>query len=134
MTVIVPPVPDEGIGFPPASDATTPLIVTGTLVLKLPAEIVNVAVAIEPLGMTLTLKSAIRQVMDPTGVPKREHDADLGPPTTVTPVTSAGKFMVHCTPVGCAPPVASRDTVNATVEPGVALPELKDSATCCALA
>jgi hypothetical protein len=127
-------VPDEGIGLPPASDATTPLTETGTLVLKLPAKIVKVAVAIGPLGMTLTLKSAMRQVMDPAGVPKGEHDADLGPPTTVTPVTSAGKFMVHCTPVGCAPPVDNRDTVNATVEPGVVFPELKDSAACCALA
>ena len=87
MTVIVPPVPDEGIPTPPASDATTPLIVIGTLVLTLPPEIVNVAVATGPLGMTLTLMSAMRQVVDPATL---AHDAAFGPPTTVTPVTSAG--------------------------------------------
>jgi hypothetical protein len=91
MTVIVPPVPEVGrIAFPPASDATTPVNVTGTLVARLPAEIVNVAVAIAPFGMILVLISAIKQVVDPVTAPKGEHEADLGPPDTVTPVTSAG--------------------------------------------
>jgi hypothetical protein len=87
MTVMVPLVPDEGITFPSASDAATPLTATGTLVLTLPAEIVNVAVAAEPLGMALVVMSNMRQVVDQATL---EHDTLFGPPTTATLVTSAG--------------------------------------------
>jgi hypothetical protein len=86
MTVIVPPVPDEVILLPPASDATTPVSVIGTLVLRLPAEIAKVAVATEPLGMTLVVRSNMRQVVDPATL---EHDTLFGPPTTATLVISA---------------------------------------------
>jgi hypothetical protein len=87
MTVITPLVPDEGIEFPSESDATTPFTVTGTFVLALPAEIVKVAVATEPFGITLVDKSNRTHVMDP---PILEHDALLGPPTAVTLMTSTG--------------------------------------------
>jgi len=40
--------------------------------------------------------------------------------------------MVHWTAVGSAPPVDAIDTVSATLDPGVVIPELRDSATCCA--
>ena len=77
----------EEIPFPPESAATTPLNVIGTLVLRLPGEIVKVAVATVPLGITFVVRSNIRHVVDPAVL---EHDAVFGPPTTVTPVTSAG--------------------------------------------
>ena len=87
--------PDVGIEFPAASDASMPLKVIGTLVLKLPAAIVKVALATVPLGMTLVVRSNIRHVVDPELL---EHDGVFGVPTqlgfgatvTVTPVTSAG--------------------------------------------
>ena len=43
MIVMVPPEPDVGIELPTASDATIALILTGTLELVVPAEIVKVA-------------------------------------------------------------------------------------------
>jgi hypothetical protein len=52
-TVIVPPVPEAGMAFPCASDAMTPLTVMGTLALRLPAAIVMLADATEPVGITL---------------------------------------------------------------------------------
>jgi hypothetical protein len=42
--------------------------------------------------------------------------------------------MLHSKLVGSAPPLAVTDIVNAALEPGVVLPELRDSATCCASA
>lgn len=42
--------------------------------------------------------------------------------------------MVHWTLVGSAPPDETSDTVNVTVEPGVALPDDTDIVTCCAFA
>ena len=42
--------------------------------------------------------------------------------------------MVHWRLVGSAPPDETIDTVNATAEPGVALPDDMDMVTCCALA
>jgi hypothetical protein len=42
--------------------------------------------------------------------------------------------MVHSKLVGSAPPLAVTDSVKATFEPGVVLPELKDNDTCCATA
>ena len=79
--------PEEGIEFPAASAAIRPLIVIGTLALKLPAEIVKVAVATVPLGITFVVRSNIRHVVDPAVL---EQDALFGPPTTVAAVTSAG--------------------------------------------
>ncbi len=73
--------------FPAASDASMPLNVIGILVLKLPAEIVKVAEAMGPLGMTLVVTSNIRHVIDPEAL---VQDTPFGPPTTVTAVTSAG--------------------------------------------
>jgi len=40
--------------------------------------------------------------------------------------------MVHWTAAGSAPPVAAIDTVSAALDPGVVIPELRDSVTCCA--
>jgi hypothetical protein len=88
MTVMVPPAPDVGYEINPVeSDANTPLTVTGTLVLTLPGEIVKVAVATEPLGITLVVRSNMTQVVDPATL---EHDVVFGPPATVTLVTFAG--------------------------------------------
>jgi hypothetical protein len=88
-------VPEEGIEFPAASAANWPLKVIGTLVFRLPAEIVNVPIAMDPLGITFVVRSNIRHVVDPEML---EHDGVFGVPiqlgfgatATVTPVTSAG--------------------------------------------
>jgi hypothetical protein len=42
--------------------------------------------------------------------------------------------MVHWRPAGSAPPDATMDIVNATDEPGVALPDETDIVTFCAFA
>ena len=86
---------EEVIAFPPASAANTPLKVIGTLVARLPAEIVKVPIATDPLGITFVVRSNIRHVVDPEML---EHDGVFGVPiqlgfgatATVTPVTSAG--------------------------------------------
>jgi hypothetical protein len=93
--VIVPPVAVEVIPFPPESDASTALNVIGTLVLRLPAEIVKVPIAMDPLGITLVVTSNIRHVVDPetlehTGVFGVPIQFGFGATATVTAVTSAG--------------------------------------------
>jgi hypothetical protein len=40
--------------------------------------------------------------------------------------------MVQRSIAGWPPPLAAAETVNATLEPGVVVAELSDSATCCA--
>ena len=91
ITVIAPPVPDEGTEFPSALETTTPLVVTGTLVLVLLAEIVNVATATGPLAIVVVFSP---NTMHVTGVP--EHATLLPaaiadePATTETPVAAAG--------------------------------------------
>jgi hypothetical protein len=88
-------VAEEGIAFPPESAANRPLKVIGTLVARLPAEIVKVPIAMDPLGITLVVRSNIRHVVDPEVL---EHDGVFGAPiqlgfaatATVTPVTSVG--------------------------------------------
>jgi len=88
-------VPEEGIEFPAASAANRLLKVIGTLVLRLPADIVKVPIAMDPLGITFVVRSNIRHVIDPElpeqdgvfGVPIQ---LGLGATATVTPVTSAG--------------------------------------------
>ena len=94
IMVMVPPELEVGIELPTASDATVPLIVTGTLELRVPAEIVKVAEAIDPFGMVVVLSPKSRHVVDPLAP---EHDklfptAVTAPSaTTVTPVTSAAE-------------------------------------------
>jgi hypothetical protein len=94
MMVMVPPEPDVGIELPAASDATVPLMLTGTLKLAVPAEIVKVAEAIDPFGIVVVLIPKSIQVVEPLEL---VHDrlfpapAIAGSATTVTPVTSAAE-------------------------------------------
>ena len=91
---MVPPEPDVGIELPNPSDATVPFMLTGTLELAVPAEIVRVAVAIDPFGIVVVLSPNSRHVVDPLEL---EHDkffataVTAGSATTVTPVTSAAE-------------------------------------------
>jgi hypothetical protein len=83
-----------GIEFPMASDATTPLTITGTLELAVPAEIVNVAEATAPFGTIIALSPKSKQVVEPAEL---EHDKLFDAAVTaadaaiVTPVTSAAE-------------------------------------------
>ena len=87
---------DVAIKFPAASDATIPLNVTGTLVLTLPPEIVKVAIATDPFGMTFVVRSNITHNTEDADT--LEHDGVFGTPiqlalgatATARPVTSAG--------------------------------------------
>ena len=92
--LMVPPALGVGIELPTASDATIPLMLTGTLELAAPAEIVKVAEAIDPFGIVVVLTPKSRHVVDPLEL---EHDklfdaaVTAGDATTVTPVTSAAE-------------------------------------------
>ncbi|MBZ5676598.1 MAG: hypothetical protein LAP61_20360 [Acidobacteriia bacterium] len=92
VTAIVPPVPDMGIALPVAPVAIIPLSATDILGLTLAGEIVNVAVATVPFGITAVAPNRTH-VVDPllpvqvTSFPAAVAAA-LG--TTVTLVTSAG--------------------------------------------
>jgi hypothetical protein len=94
MMVMIPPEPDVGIELPTPSDATVPLMLTGTLELAEPAEIVKVADAMDPFGMVVVLSPKSRHVVDPL---KLEQDrlfpapVTAGSATTVTPVMSAAE-------------------------------------------
>jgi hypothetical protein len=94
IMVMVPPELDVGIELPRASDATVPLMLTGTLELRVPTEIVRVAEAIDPFGMVVVLSPKSRHVVDPLEL---EHDRPFpaavtaGSATTVTPVMSAAE-------------------------------------------
>jgi hypothetical protein len=139
--VMVPPEPDAGIELPTPSDATIPLTLTGTVELAVPAEIEKVAEAIDPLGIAVVFSPKSRQVVDPLEL-KQDKLFDTGEAvtagfaTTVTPVTAAAAYvMVHWRLAGSAPPDATVDSVKATADPGVALPDDTDTVTCgCALA
>jgi|SRR5665213_787075 len=93
ITAIDPPVPDMGIELPETLAAIIPLRVMGMLGLTLAGEIVNVAVATDPLGIRLPVRPYRTHLADPllsaheTPFPAAVI-AGLG--TTVTPVTSAG--------------------------------------------
>jgi len=94
--LITPPDTDVGIELPAELEATVPLMLTGTLELAEPAEIVKVAEAIEPFGIVVVLIPKSRHVVDPLEL---EHDklfetegaVTAGSATTVTLVTSAAE-------------------------------------------
>ena len=91
IIVMVPPEPDVGIELPTPSDATTPLMLMGTLELAVPAEIVKVAEATDPFGIIVVFSPKSRHVVDPLEL---EHDIlfeaeTAGSATALTPVTFA---------------------------------------------
>ena len=94
IMVMVPPELDVGIELPWASDATVPLMLTRTLELAVPAEMVKVAEAIDPFGMVVVLSPKSRHIVDPLEL---EHErlfpaaVTAGSATTDTPVTSAAE-------------------------------------------
>jgi hypothetical protein len=88
---IVPPELVVGIELPTALDATVPLMATGTFELRVPAEIVKVAEAMDPFGMVVVLSPKSRHVVDPLELEhaKLFDGVTAGSATTVTLVTSA---------------------------------------------
>lgn len=127
------PVPVRVSGVPAAVVAVNALNVTGMVEVAAAGEIVKVTVASCPLGITVALIPNTRQVVDPTA---SAHEMLLPlpvadePALTATALTCEPKFIVHCRPVGCAPPVTEIDNGSVTVDPGAAEPELSEIATC----
>jgi hypothetical protein len=93
VIVIVAPTPEAEIGAVEESSASTPVSVTGELVLPVPGAIVKVAWATGPFPMTVAFSPKTTHVVAP---PPLEQDTVLPaaiaaePATTVTPVTSEG--------------------------------------------
>ncbi|MBZ5634652.1 MAG: hypothetical protein LAO55_16135 [Acidobacteriia bacterium] len=93
MTVMTPPVPEAGIAFPKASDATIPLNAIGRLVLVLAGDIVMVAVATAPFPIAVVFTPKTTQVVEPPAAEQeRLFPAAIAAELAVTLifVTSAG--------------------------------------------
>ena len=94
MIAIAAPEPTEGIWALEGSAASTPVNVTGVLVLVVPEAIVKVAWATDPFPMTVLFSPNTTQIVPPATL---EQDRLLPTAnaaesaTTVTPVMSEGE-------------------------------------------
>ena len=68
MIAIVAPTPEAGIGALEGSAASTPVNVTGVLVLVVPAAIVKVAWATDPFPMTVLFSPNTTHIVPPAAL------------------------------------------------------------------
>jgi hypothetical protein len=121
--VTVPLLLEDGIEVPEADDADVFEICTTLDVAAVPAAMVTLTTATTPFAIGVVLNPATRQVAVPELV---EHDTDFPAPEAAAPVVTLiadstdGVYpIVHCRPVGCAPPLFARERFSETVLPGV---------------
>jgi hypothetical protein len=121
--VTVPLLLEEGIEVPEADDADAPEICTTLEVAAVPAAMVTLTTATTPFAIGVVLNPVARQMAVPELV---EHVTDFPAAEAADPVVTLiadstdGVYpMVHCTPVGSAPPLFARERFSETVLPGL---------------
>jgi len=121
--VTVPLLLEDGIELPTPDTAEVFEICTTLEVAAVPAAMVTFTTATTPFAIAVVLNPVTRQMAVPELV---EHETDFPAAEAAAPVvtliaesTDGVCTMVHCRPVGCAPPLFARERFRETVLPGV---------------
>ena len=121
--VTVPLLLEDGIELPVPDTADVFEICTRLEVAAVPAAMVTFTTATTPFAIGVVLNPATRQVTVPEPV---EHETDFPAAEAAAPVVTLiadntdGVYpIVHCRPVGCAPPLFAKERLSETVLPGL---------------
>jgi hypothetical protein len=121
--VTVPLLLEDGIEVPEADTAEVFEICTTLEVAAVPGAIVTLTTATTPFAIGVVLNPVTRQMAVPEFV---EQETDFPAAEAAAPVVTLiadstdGVYpIVHCRPVGCAPPLFARERFSETVLPGV---------------
>jgi len=136
VTEIEPPVPDPAIADPSGAAAEMPANCRPTDEVGVPLAIVAVTFATTPEVIVVSFCPDSTQVTVPVpGLQSITFDAAFAaaPGAIVTLLIDDGYVTVHWSPDGAEPDVV-RESVSEAVAPAVAVPELKTSEDCWAMA